>query len=305
MSRADAEQAVNASVPEHEYPEVAVRDPYADLRQPFDDDGEEIAPGGNHRLYCHDHDLLVRDHAATKAQCNELRFMRDAGDVAAALRKIEAAIRQRPLTLSFSPPANQYAAVTLPTFVDPIENFRIPHLSDLGVFPGTDVFVEFYHAHSQQWSNEIAQALVVDGRLADDDLQPQGTSTALSTVSVGPDAAAPRYVTVKNSRGAVHRFAVVADRTTMHDLSLLNFCATGEPPMFHLLVADGGRAVNPQEFAEPRIANRVAAERLPAPTVYVVHRPRPWIGERPDVLLTFKVAGSADAMLNPLDAPTH
>jgi hypothetical protein len=127
----------------------------------------------------------------------------------------------------------------------------------LQLFPATAVFVEFFNPHTQQWSDEVSQLVA-------------------ARVGRQPD----RAVTVKNTaRGLVHRFDVTADATTVDDVAQLQFCATGDLPMFHLFAADNGRLLNPCEVVYPVRGSGASAALLPSPTVYVVHRPRPWLGE--------------------------
>jgi len=264
-----------------DYPETAAKDPFEPLVDPFDDDDEEVAPRGVKRVYVHDHDLLVRTSDKVRAVAHGIKFAREAADVKKTVLDLADELRRTPLVLSFNPPQNQFKAVDEPSFVDPCDNFSIPHLCDLGVVPNTEVFVEFFDPHAQEWSSEVAAAVEASGAVSDDVV----------------DA---RIVTTKNKRGAVHRFTVATDKATVQDLSRLHFCATGDLPMFHVVAADGGRILGPYDIVCP---SKVGGHKLlPSPTLYVVHRPRPWLGEPPVVDTAVRMANTSDQMLNPVDA---
>jgi hypothetical protein len=232
-----------------EYAEMSLTNPFETLRDPFDDDDEEIAPRGVKRIYCHDGDYLLPGSAVVKQLSNEIRFMREADSVRTALQKVHGDIVKAPLTLSFNPPSNQYAAVAKPHFVENAEDYRILHLSDLGVVPGCEVFVEFFDPQRLLWSGQLAN----DWQAAD-------------------ESASTTTIAVRTARGALHHIPV-RDTSTAADVMDRVFCSTGDLPMFFLLANETGRLLQLHE----RVAS--ASQLLPSATLYAIHRPRLWLGE--------------------------
>ena len=176
---------------------------------PFDDSDEEIAPGGQRKVYFH-------------------------GNL------------PHP-TFSFNPPE----AARGPKFISIDEDFCIGHLSDCGIFPGSEVLVEFFNPHTQQWSGEVSQEL---------------------ENSAGKDAAASTdLLTIRCDRGQVLRIPASSSTTVSAVLRRI-FCACGMLPMFTVLRTEAGKLLCEWETL-------ASAALLPHATLFATHRPRVWLGE--------------------------
>jgi hypothetical protein len=181
---------------------------------PFDDADEEISPGAERRVYFHG-------------------FLPQ-------------------MTFSFNPPesvANQFQRGPA-KFVSIDEDYCIGHLSDCGIFPLSEVMVEYFDPHTQHWSGDVAAALDAE------------ESSGLS---------ASDLLTVRCDRGQVLRIPA-SPSTTVATLLRRVFCAVGLLPMFTLLRTSTGRILQEYETL-------LDAQLLPHATLYASHRPRAWLGE--------------------------
>jgi hypothetical protein len=187
-----------------------------DSELPFDDSDEEISPGGERRVYFHG-------------------FLPQ-------------------MTFSFNPPlsvANQHLEGPS-KFVSIDDDYCIGHLSDCGIFPLSEVLVEFFDPHIQQWSSDVAAELDAED--------------AASGLSAERD-----LLTVRCDRGQVIRIPA-APSTKISTILRRIFCAVGMLPMFTLLRTPSGRILQEYETL-------VTAQLLPHATLYASHRPRTWLGE--------------------------
>ena len=112
--------------------------------------------------------------------------------------------------LSFHPPPRG-----LPQLVSIHENYAIPHLSDLGILPGTTLTLSFFSSSLKQWSHNIAA--------------PQ------------PDIS--EDVSIKIVGGPVIRLPVVMD-TPLEELYVTLWRATGMSPHETVLLTDEGRLLH-------------------------------------------------------------
>lgn len=183
---------------------------------PYDDADEEVSPGGERIVYCHG--------------------------------------LHPQLTFSFNPPlsvANQYK-LGPKQFVTIDEDYCIGHLSDCGIFPLSEVLVEFFNPHAQEWSQDVANRLTAEE-------------------AAHPDLAPADLLTVRCDRGQVIRIPA-SPLTKVASLLERVFCAVGMLPMFTLLRTSTGRILQEYETL-------MAANLLPHATLFASHRPRPWFGE--------------------------
>jgi hypothetical protein len=181
-----------------------------DSGEGYDDDDEEIAPGGTKRVYFH-------------------------------------GSRPHPM-FSFNPPLSDQDRPA-PRFISIDEDFTIPHVSDLGIFPGSEIIVEFFDPSTLEWSGDLSES-----------------------VSVALGGSPNEFLTVRMpSRRQILRVPATP-RTTFEAVSQMIWFSTGELPMFMCLMTESGRLLQPYETI-------ASASLLPQSTVYFAPRPRPWFNE--------------------------
>lgn len=189
------------------------------------------------------------------------------------------------LLVSYMPPPSA-VAWSEPRFVEIEEDFLVPHLTDLGIFPGMEVTVEFFDPLNGRWSGE---------------LEPIMTASLLpSPVAVGtaPHFVAPALrhgedlLTIRSTATNQIVRMPCTPLTTFDNILLMYWACTGELPMLTVLQSENGRLLAPFETI-------ASANLLPQATLYASHRPRVWLREA--LVDVTRVAGHAKAFSNSVE----
>lgn len=177
----------------------------------WDDDDDSVAPAGRKRVYLY------------TPECPDYHRTAD--------------LDKGSVYMAYHPPTRPP-----PTFRSIEEDHTIPHLSDLGILPDTQLELSFWSEQWKIWSSDVTH-LVID--------EP------------------PCYdVTVKTCGGMRVRIPV-AERETFEEVMLKLWCATGGQPQDTALMAEDGRMLD--EFR-----CMLDYGLLPETTLYCSRRPRPW-----------------------------
>jgi hypothetical protein len=272
---------------------------HADLASPFDDDDEELAPRGLKRLHVHAADLpeealalldddfafrhrrahvelsdfvTILDKAASRFYAIPVRcaFFPPAGLVgpraaaAACAAEFLNGVPSHDASITGSPnptPSGALMTAPGPRFIDAsLAHGAAPifHLSDFGVAPDANLFVEFFEAHERRWSPEVAAEVHAGMRARAD---AAGVPATLETVPV------------RSERGSRLQVPVIFAVATTEDVLRLAFCATGDLPMFSMLIGPDGNVM----ALGARLCEVAPSAR--ALTLRCCHRPRAWLGE--------------------------
>lgn len=160
------------------------------------------------------------------------------------------------LIVSFAPPPSVMYNQQLPQFVSIESDYRVPHLTDLGVWPGSEIMCEVYDPQTQQWSGEVE-----------------------GDVAAATQAYIPAHELITLRCVESNRVVRVpcTPTTPMEVVLTMLWMATGALPMFTVLLSERGRLIAPFETL-------ASLNLLPQTTLFFATRPRAWLRESlPDV----------------------